>query len=164
MRYKEYDRQKAIQYAEKWALGRNPQYYNFDMVGGDCTSFVSQILYAGGAVMNYSQYGWYYKSGYDKSPSWSGVEYFYKFIVNNKSIGPYGKEVEIEKISKGDVIQLSFGGNTFHHSLMVVNTVGKVNKTKDIFVATHTENSYNRRLSTYTYDKIRFIKIEGIHI
>ena len=35
-----YDRQKAIQYAEKWAFSRNPKYYNFDAVGGDCTNFI----------------------------------------------------------------------------------------------------------------------------
>jgi len=27
-----YDIQKAIAYAHKWALARNPRYYNFDIV------------------------------------------------------------------------------------------------------------------------------------
>ena len=42
MKEQEYNRQKAIEYAKKWAYGRNSNYYNFDSVGGDCTSFVSQ--------------------------------------------------------------------------------------------------------------------------
>lgn len=38
----EYDRTAVVEYARKWAFSRNPQYYNFDAVGGDCTSFASQ--------------------------------------------------------------------------------------------------------------------------
>lgn len=41
--------------------------------------------------MNYSKYCWYYKNGNNKSASWSGVEYLYKFLVNNKTAGPYGR-------------------------------------------------------------------------
>ena len=37
-----YDRGKAVAYAHKWAFGRNPAYYNFDKIGGDCTNFTSQ--------------------------------------------------------------------------------------------------------------------------
>ena len=43
---KRYDRQKVIEYAKKWSYLRNPKYYNFDSVGGDCTSFASQCIYA----------------------------------------------------------------------------------------------------------------------
>ena len=34
-----------------------------------------------GTKMNYGQYGWYYRNGNEKSPSWSGVEYLYKFFL-----------------------------------------------------------------------------------
>ena len=81
---REYNRKEAVEYAKIWAYKRNPKYYNFDTVGGDCTSFVSQCIYAGAKVMNYSTYGWFYRNGYNKSASWSGVEYLYKFLVNNK--------------------------------------------------------------------------------
>ena len=58
---KKYERKKAIQYAQKWALKRNPNYYNYDDIGGDCTNFVSQCIYAGSGVMNYTKtFGWYY--------------------------------------------------------------------------------------------------------
>ena len=46
-----YNRKNVIEYAGKWAYGRNPQYYNFDNVGGDCTSFASQCIYAGSKIM-----------------------------------------------------------------------------------------------------------------
>lgn len=42
-----YNREKAVEYARRWAYDRNPQYYNFDPIGGDCTNFVSQCLFAG---------------------------------------------------------------------------------------------------------------------
>ena len=75
-----------IEYARRWAFSANPAYYNFENIGGDCTNFVSQCLYAGGAVMNYTRdTGWYYNSLYDRAAAWTSVEYFYKFIVNNVS-------------------------------------------------------------------------------
>ena len=42
------------EYAMLWWDRRNPEYTDFSEMGGDCTSFVSQILYAGGAVMNHT--------------------------------------------------------------------------------------------------------------
>ena len=79
-----YDRKKALEYAKEWAFKRNPKYLNFENIGGDCTSYVSQCMYAGCKVMNYTPiYGWYYKSSYDRSPSWSGVEFLFNFLVNN---------------------------------------------------------------------------------
>lgn len=87
MKEVQYDRHKAYNYAQKWAFKRNPIYYNFDNVGGDCTSFVSQCIFAGIGIMNYTKNtGWYYKNGNDKSPSWSGVEFLYNFLTNNKSV------------------------------------------------------------------------------
>ena len=156
----EYDRQKAIEYAKTWAYKRNSKYYNFDPVGGDCTSFVSQCIYAGCNVMNYNKYGWYYRNGYNKSASWSGVEYLYDFLINNKSVGPYGRISNINEIEKGDIVQLSFDGEVFGHSLIVVDNYIK-NRNMKIFVATHTDDSYYRDLSTYNFKDIRFIKIEG---
>lgn len=105
MRELQYDRQKAIEYARKWAFARNPAYYNFDTVGGDCTNFISQCLYAGSKVMNYTKdTGWYYINGNQKSPSWTAVEFLYRFLVQNKSLGPYGEDVKKEKIELGDIV------------------------------------------------------------
>lgn len=33
-----YNRQDAVDYALKWALSRNPKYYDFKDLGGDCTN------------------------------------------------------------------------------------------------------------------------------
>lgn len=77
---KEYDRKSVIEYAKKWAYSRNPKYYNFDKIGGDCTSFASQCIYEGSGVMNYTKNtGWYYKNGNDKTPSWERVSLGYSY-------------------------------------------------------------------------------------
>lgn len=157
MREKTYDRQKTIEYAKKWAFSRNPKYYNFDPVGGDCTSFISQCIYAGSGTMNYDRYGWYYRNGNDKSPSWSGVEYLHKFLTQNKGAGPYGEESNIQSVQVGDIIQLSFDGKIFGHSLLIIEK--NPNKT---LISTHTQDEYGRSIATYNFSKIRFIHINGV--
>ena len=164
MKYKEYDRKTAIEYAEKWAYGRNPKYYNFDSVGGDCTSFVSQCIYAGSKKMNYKkEFGWYYINGNNKSPSWSGVEFLYKFLTTNKSIGPQGIEINQNKIELGDIAQLSFDGINFGHTLIIVNIENKFSLSK-IKISSHTLDSFNKPISEYNFKKIRWIHIEKIGI
>ena len=67
--YIPYDREAAVHYAHRWAYGRNPRFYNYDTLGGDCTNFASQCLYAGTGIMNYTPiYGWYYINANDKAP------------------------------------------------------------------------------------------------
>ena len=44
-----YDRRAAVAYAHQWAYGRNPDFYDYEEIGGDCTNFASQCLYAGRA-------------------------------------------------------------------------------------------------------------------
>ena len=162
LKIKEFGRTLAVNYAHKWAYKRNPKYYNFDPVGGDCTSFASQCIYAGCNTMNYDIIkGWYYISGNNKSPSWSGVEFLHKFLINNKSVGPYGTLVDsATKLLPGDIVQLSFANNIYSHSLVVVSTEANNNLTKTL-VATHTFDSDYRPISSYGFEKIRFIHIQG---
>lgn len=158
MNIKTYNRIAAIKYAKKWALSRNPKYYNFDPVGGDCTSFVSQCLYAGSQKMNYNfEKGWFYNSGYDKSPSWSSVEYLYKFLVKNKSYGPRGKDVTQNEIEAGDIAQLSFSGDKFEHSLFILDP-------SNLSVAAHTYDVLGKKINEYNFLKIRFIHIIDVGI
>ena len=149
-----YQREKAVQYAEKWALSRNPKYYNYDALGGDCTNFVSQCLYAGTLEMNYSKNGWYYHNANQKSPSWTGVEFLYKFLISNQGVGPKGRLVDKSEVEESDIIQLSFDGNIFGHTLFVTKV-----KSNQILIAAHTIDSKNRDIETYSYKKIRYIHI-----
>lgn len=159
-----YNRDLAISYAHKWALSRNPKYYNFDLVGGDCTSFVSQCLFAGCKKMNYSrQDGWYYNNGNDKSPSWSGVQFLYNFLTTNKGVGPHAKEISQNQIEPGDIVQLSFSDNVFGHSLFVIS-VENPNDLNKIFIAAHTYDVLGKRIGEYNFNKIRFIHIENVGV
>ena len=117
-----YDRAAAVRYAHLWAYGRNPRYYDYEGIGGDCTNFASQCIYAGAGVMNYTPtFGWYYINANDKAPAWTGVEYLYNFLKRRTpSAGPFAGEVSPERIRPGDIVQLSFDGAGWQHSPVVV--------------------------------------------
>lgn len=161
MKERRYDRKSVIKYAKRWAFDRNPQYYNFDKIGGDCTSFASQCIYEGSKVMNYNQNGWFYKNGYIKSPSWSGVEFLFNFLTKNKGIGPYGSEISQEMVDLGDLVQLSFDGKKYSHTLVIVN-IKESSNIDNILIASHTYDSYNKPISEYNFRKIRYIHIEKV--
>ncbi|MBO5525704.1 MAG: amidase domain-containing protein [Clostridia bacterium] len=152
-----YDRESAVAYARKWAYARNPKYYNFDRLGGDCTNFASQCIFAGAPQMNGTPvFGWYYCSLNDRTPAWTGVQYLYQFLVGNEGIGPFGEEVDLNKLKVGDVVQFGRMTNDFYHSPVVVGF-----RRGEILVATHSNDAYNRPLSSYTFEKIRGIHILG---
>ena len=159
-----YRRSLAVQYARRWALSRNPAYYNFDDLGGDCTNFASQCIYAGSGVMNYTPiYGWYYITANDRTASWTGVEYLYRFLVGNEGAGPFGRVTQLQNIRPGDIVQLSFDGETFGHSPVVVS-VGNRPDPDNILIAAHTYDALDRPLSTYSYQELRPITILGVRI
>lgn len=154
---KPYDRISAVNYALKYALSPNPDYYFFGGIGGDCTNFTSQCIYAGSKVMNFDIYnGWYYINSSSRAPSWTGVKFFQEFILNNTSLGPFGKLVEKDELELGDIIQLK-QQNVFNHSLIITKI-----ENNQIFISSHSSNELNRPLNTYFYNEILFIKIMGV--
>lgn len=157
MQQKTYNRNEAVAYARKWAFGRNPAYYNFQNIGGDCTNFASQCIFAGAGVMNYTpDTGWYYRSLYDRAAAWTGVEFLYKFLVNNKSVGPFAHEVAQNEVMPGDILQLGTSDGRFFHTPVIVAT----NPT--ILTAAHTYDALDKPLSAYNYEKVRFLHIDGV--
>lgn len=159
MRLIQYNRIAAVNYAREWALKRNPDYYDFEKIGGDCTSFASQCIFAGSGVMNFTPVmGWYYRSLSDRTPSWSGVEYLYNFLVKNRSVGPFGSEVSENEVLPGDIVQLGRSNGDFYHTPVIVSI------SPTILVAAHTYDTINKPLSEYRADKIRFVHIEGVRV
>lgn len=157
MRETAYDREAAVQYARTWALGRNPRYYNFEKIGGDCTNFASQCLYAGAGVMNFTPVtGWYYRSVDDRAAAWTGVEYLHRFLTGNRSVGPYAKIVPQREVMPGDIVQLGTRSGQFYHSPIITATG------PEILVAAHTYDALDRPLSSYTYEVARFLHIVGV--
>lgn len=152
-----YDREAAVAYAKRWALDRNPSYYDFQNIGGDCTNFASQCIFAGAKVMNFTKdTGWYYRSVSDRAAAWTGVEYLYQFLTRKKSVGPYGHEVSQEEAMPGDIVQLGTVYGRFYHSPVIVSVL------PTILVAAHTNDALNRPLFSYRFERARFLHIEGV--
>lgn len=165
--YKEYNRARAVEYARRWALSRNPLFTNFAGRGGDCTNFVSQCIYAGSCQMNFTvDFGWYYITENNRAPAWSSVEYFYDFMTGmrdfvqmNGGIGPYGIEVDSTGAIEGDVVQLADSAGDFYHTLIISGfSEGQT------LVCAHTNDALDKPLSTYNFSSLRYIHIEGIRL
>ena len=160
-----YNRAAAVAYAHEWAFKRNPDYADFEDLGGDCSNFISQALLAGGAVMNETKdTGWYYHSLRSRSAGWSGVPYLFRFLTENRGRGPFGHEAPLEQMEPGDVVQLKFAGKPdYTHSLLVV-AAGQPPSPENILVAAHTIDSDERPLATYSYVETRAVKIDGVRM
>lgn len=153
---KTYDRTAAVAYARRWALSRNPAYYDFEDLGGDCTNFASQCIFAGAGVMNYTPVtGWFYRTANDRTASWTGVEFLYNFLTANEGPGPFAREVPESEAQPGDVVQLG-GRNGFYHCPVIIATEPR------ILVAAHSYDALDRPLSSYVYEKARFLHILGV--
>lgn len=159
-----YDRVAAVAYAHRWAFSRNPYFYDYEEIGGDCTNFASQCLFAGAGVMNYTPvYGWYYINANEKAPAWTGVEYFRNFLVRKEvSPGPFAQETDLSGLLPGDFIQLNFKGESFGHTPIVV-AIGSPATPENTLVAAHSYDADYRPLSTYTYQDIRYLHILGTY-
>lgn len=153
-----YNRERALTYARRWALARNPLFNDYSPYGGNCTNFASQCLLAGALVMNFERtYGWYYRSDSDRAAAWTGVPFFYRFLTENTGAGPFAEERDALEI--GDFIQLGTSEGDFYHTLVVVGREGE-----DYLVAAQSDDAYLRPLSTYTYDRSRFLHILGVRV
>lgn len=138
-----YNRQKAVDYANRWWDSANPAFPKFD---DDCTNFISQCLFAGGAPMaGYPDRikGWWLKGG-TWSYSWTTANALFWYLQNSTK-GLRGKRVQSESdLEIGDLIFLDFTGDgRVDHSLIVTSIINGVP-----YVNAHTTNSYHR-LWTY---------------
>ena len=147
-----YNRLAAVQYAHKWAYGRNPAFYDYEQIGGDCTNFASQCVYAGSGIMNFEKdFGWYYIDPNNKAPAWTGVEYFSRFMTReDASVGPVAVDATISQLEPGDVVQLSFDGENWNHSPVVVRLLRQpALRPADVLIAANSYDSDNLPLITY---------------
>ncbi|WP_079913587.1 amidase domain-containing protein [Paenibacillus sp. 32352] len=140
-----YDRVKAVQYADMWWDKGNPAYIEFEV---DCSNYISQCLFAGGAPMHYTgkrDSGWWYKGRYNGqelwSYSWAVAHSLQRYLISNRN-GLTAEEVpQADMLELGDVISYDWDGNgRFQHSTIVTakdeNGMPLVNA--------HTTNSFRR--------------------
>ena len=158
-----YNREAAVAYAHTWAYRRNPAYFDFSGIGGDCTNFASQCIYTGAGVMNFTPlYGWFYRTANDRTPSWTGVQYLYDFLTRNLGAGPFATEVSLSQLEPGDVVQLAIDReDRYQHTPVVVRIDGEPSLT-NVLVAAHSNDVDYRPLSTYNIRRIRCLHIEGV--
>lgn len=104
-----YNRANAANYAIDWGDDMNippdGPYgdYSQQMGGGDCANFASQCVYAGGMPMisgGTTDAYWYYVSGSDRSPSWTGADFFLRHWTKVRSSGYFGKAYSVKIYSK----------------------------------------------------------------
>ena len=115
--------------------------------------------------MNYTpDFGWYYISADDRAPAFTSVEFFWDFFTGapaffeaNGGIGPFGTEATREEIEVGDVVQLGDMAGDYYHTLLITELRGD-----EILVSAHSNDVYNRPLSSYDAPLLRFLHIEGV--
>jgi hypothetical protein len=136
-----YDREAAVNYANKWWNDYNPEYPKFEV--NDCTNYVSQCMRAGGAPMSHigeKSKGWWCK-GKDCSYSWSVANALMLYL---SSEGNSLNAVQVDDPSQlipGDVICYDWNGDgKWNHNAIVT---GKDWDDMPL-VNAHTINSRNR--------------------
>ena len=162
---KPYDAARAVEYARRWALSRNPMFVDFTGRGGNCTNFVSQCVLAGSCVMNRTpDYGWYYESDADRAPAWSSVRYFYDFMTGtpefasrNGGIGPYAAEVPRRRAQVGDAVQYANAEGNWYHTVIISRI-----ENGEIYVCAQSDNALDRPLSSYNFASARFLHFLGV--
>lgn len=141
----QYNRLRAVQYAERWWNSYNPAYKKFEV---DCTNFISQCLHTGGAPMRgYPNRGngWWLQNNI-WSYSWAVANSLKSYLSNSKS-GLRAREVSgPEHLLLGDVICYDFEGDgRYNHNTIVTG--------KDAYgmplVNAHT---YNSRMRYWAYE------------
>ena len=166
-----YDRTKALNYAKKYVTSRNSKWSNFSEYGGNCQNFASQVVYNGGVPMDLQGDAiWKYygnelnetknKSG--RSPSWTGVTFFYDYAKVNKGYGLCA-EVDINPFyaEAGDIGQVGYN-NVYKHTVVIVGNIKDNNgKITDLLINSNSLNLENYPLSGYVYPNKRVIKILG---
>ncbi|WEK53645.1 MAG: amidase domain-containing protein [Candidatus Cohnella colombiensis] len=124
-RRSEYRREEVVAYAERWWNEPNPSYENFEV---NCTNYVSQCIFAGGAPMNYTgrrDLGWWYRGQLNKqehwSYSWAVANSLQKLLSQPRGYGLRAQNVERpEQLRLGDVICYDWDGNgRFGHNTIV---------------------------------------------
>ncbi|AWB43358.1 hypothetical protein DCC85_03380 [Paenibacillus sp. CAA11] len=119
-----YRREEAVLYADRWWDSFNPEFAAFEV---DCTNYISQCLFAGGAPINYTgkrESGWWYKGYIGSKEAWSyswAVSNSLEGYLSSSRTGLQAVPVErAEELELGDVIIYDWDGNgAFQHSTIV---------------------------------------------
>ena len=119
----------------------NPEYYNYNAVGGDCANFVSQCLYAGGMPQTAGESGgqscWYFCAAEDRSDTWTRSTLLRRWLGST-----WGLTVDSPKdsdiLTGSPVFYSRSGGYTWNHATICVG----VNSAGTPVVNSHNNDRY----------------------
>lgn len=165
-----YDRSKAKAHIDAYWKNYNPEYPSFQNGGGDCTNFVSQVLYAGGMhwaddknpANHRKSANWYCKPGATSKDSERRITFSWKIAAVFKAHWIHRVEAHsmysyTEAISNmnelsgevflGDLVQFCYSTGVPYHTLAITgyNRDPEYN-VRDIVLASHTIESNTRSL------------------
>ena len=165
-----YDRLKAKAYIDAYWKNYNPAYPSFHSGGGDCTNFISQVLYAGGMpwaddknpANHKKSVNWYCKPGATSKDSEKRITFSWKIAAVFKAYWIKRAEAHrmysyteatqnINEISKevfpGDVVQFCYSSGVPYHTLAVTGfNRDPEYHIKDTVLASHDVDSNTRSL------------------
>lgn len=173
-----YDRGAARTYADTWGNWNDPDHHrnqrfnDYENIGGDCTNFASQVIYAGAPQMDHTGgylHQWFNDGNWVHSATWTAVSPLYDYLTNNTGTGPYGNNSSMCNMVWGDVVQL-YGippGHTspsWAHSVVVVSSHSPQRcwDPSYIWVNAHSADVHHYPLSNYSWaTSMRYISIGG---
>lgn len=165
-----YNRAKAKAYIDTYWKNYNPAYPAFSHGGGDCTNFISQVLYAGGMpwvddrnpANHKKSTNWYCKPGATAKDSERRITFSWKIAAVFKA--HWIKRVELHRMYSyaeaikninaianevflGDVVQFCYSSSVPYHTLAITGfNRDPEYKIKDIVLASHDIDSNKRSL------------------
>nr|WP_054876165.1 amidase domain-containing protein [Oxobacter pfennigii] len=168
-----YIREKAVEYALKYVKNPNPYYRYFKTEGdggGDCTNFVSQCLFYGGAPMDYkARWPWWYKGTGNSSRidhawsvSWAVAHSLYWCLKSRGKSDAYGlcgiETSDMDVLELGDIIQYEKSGGIIYHSAIITGFSTKSGK-REPLITQHSIDAVNIPYFKPAASKAHFMKI-----
>ena len=71
-------------------------------------------------------------------------------------------DADLSQMEPGDAVQISFDGQHFSHTPVIVSVRRPVRSPADLLVAAHSYDADNRPLDTYPYQRLRFLHFLGV--
>lgn len=143
-----YNRNEAVNYAQTWALWRNPTYMDF-WANSDCTNFASQSLQAG--IMpfivdwifgKYDDDNWYYNYSTPTNSSWTWwwADNFYEHVLQRTD--RYSIKNSYTYLWEWDLILADWENNgSIDHVMIITDKIW--NTTDTIKLSYHSNNRLN---------------------
>lgn len=158
-----YDRAAAYDYLMAYCDERNPAWYAYDDVGGNCMNFGSQVLLAGGIPEDEKgDEEWYWDGQNDLDLSWINVGHFYDYCRKNEGFGLVADtEAGYYTGEVGDVVIVGFAGDHRHTTVISHVVKDESGDTVDYLISCNTTNYRDFPASAYYYTFHRLVKIYG---